>query len=437
MNVTIIGGGLVGLGIAWRCASRGAAVTIVDPAPTTGASWVAAGMLAPVIEAHYGEEPLLQLNLESAARYEAFSQELRELTGVDPGYVPCGTVAVARDGDENAELGELFDFQQSLGLSVSRLSSKDVRDIEPALAPSVRGGLLVEGDHQVDNRRLVSALRSGCEQLGVEFVYERATHAQRRQVTIETGTIMEAGEVVVCAGAYSGTLELRPEPAPVRPVKGQILRLRAAPNAINPSRVIRGLGVYVAPRPSGEVVVGASVEDRGFDTTVTAGPVYELLRDAWELVPAIQEMELVETSAGLRPGSPDNAPLIGRLHDDGPIIAAGHHRNGVLLTPVTADTVADLVLTGRVDPAHRTVLPAPFRRVRGLVTMNITLNGEPRAVADTVTVAELTSMVLGDRLSTRGVAVAVNFEAIPRSLWPATLLTEGDCVEILTAMQGG
>jgi glycine oxidase len=329
VRVSVIGGGVIGLAAAWRLAGRGASVTVLDPAPGSGASHVAAGMLAPVTEVHFGEEPLLALNLESAARYPAFVAELEQASGVPVGYAACGTLAVARDTDDLAALDRLAAFQRELGLDVTRLRATACRELEPGLAPGVRGGLLVPGDHQVDPRRLVAALVEACRRAGVTFVAERVV-----DVAPVKG---DADVVVVTAGAWSG--DIAGVDIAVRPVKGQLVRLRGKPGI---ERTIRGIDVYIVARPDGEVVVGATVEERGFDTSVTAGAVQALLEAAIELVPDVAELELVEVSAGLRPATADNAPIIERRGDV--VVATGHYRNGVLLAPLTADLTADLVL---------------------------------------------------------------------------------------------
>ncbi|MBC3842000.1 glycine oxidase ThiO [Streptacidiphilus sp. 4-A2] len=369
----VVGGGVIGLAVAWRCAQRGLAVTVLDPAPGHGANQVAAGMLAPVTELQYGEEPLLRLGLASNERYRAFVAELAEASGVDPGYRACGTLAVALDSDDRAELREVHAFQQRLGLDVQWLSGRECRRLEPMLAPAVRGGTVVTGDHQVDPRQLGAALLAACAAAGVELHRSRAvelTVAGDRAVGVRTedGTALTAGQTVLAAGSWSGELpgtppEVRP---PVRPVKGQILRLRMESHfgrpflSRNVRAVVRGGHLYLVPRENGELVVGATMEEQGYDTTVTAGGVYELLRDAHELVPGITELPLLETSAGLRPGTPDNAPLLGPTALPGLVAATGHHRNGVLLTPVTADLLGEYLATGAVPELAAAFSPARF-----------------------------------------------------------------------------
>ncbi|MEV5143035.1 glycine oxidase ThiO [Streptomyces sp. NPDC052727] len=376
-DVLVIGGGVIGLVTAWRAAQRGLATAVVDPEPGGGAARVAAGMLAAVTELHYGEETLLALNLESARRYPAFAAELTELTGRDLGYRRCGTLAVALDADDRAHLRELHALQQRSGLASEWLSGRECRRLEPMLAPGVRGGLRVDGDHQIDPRRLAAALVAACERAGVVFhrawaqrldvVRDRATG-----VTTADGAALRADQVVLAAGSLSGRLAGVPDellPA-VRPVKGQVLRLtvprRYAPFLSRTVRaVVRGSQVYLVPRENGELVVGATSEELGWDTTVTAGGVYELLRDAHELVPGITELPLTETRAGLRPGSPDNAPLLGPSGLAGLLLATGHYRNGVLLTPVTGDVLAHALVTGELPEEARPFTPRRFGTAPG------------------------------------------------------------------------
>lgn len=366
MSVVVVGGGAIGLSIAWRAALAGMDTTVVDPAPGRGASWAAAGMLAPVTEAHYGETALLAFNLMSAQRWPSFAEELAEASGRDPGYRQCGTVMVARDTDDQLALADLLAFRQRLGLQVQRLTGREVRTLEPGLSPRIRGGLLVEGDHQVDNRALVEALLAGCTNSGVQV--RRATARdvviagdRVSGVRLDDGSVLLASAVVLACGAASAALAGVPAGlVPVRPVKGQLLHLRGhlagEPLA---RRVIRGLDVYVVPRADGRLVVGATVEEMGTDLRVTGGGVFELLRDAYELLPGIAELELVETTAGLRPGTPDNAPLLGRTTLDGLVVATGHYRNGILLAPSTSDLVVE-VLAGKEPPELAAFDPRRF-----------------------------------------------------------------------------
>ncbi|EME99335.1 glycine oxidase ThiO [Streptomyces mobaraensis NBRC 13819 = DSM 40847] len=376
-DVLVIGGGIIGLVTAWRAAQRGLRTAVADPSPGGGAALVAAGMLAAVTELHYGEQALLALNLASARRYPDFTAELEEASGRDTGYRACGTLAVALDADDRAHLRELGAFQRRCGLEAEWLTGRECRRLEPMLAPGVQGGLRVDGDHQTDPRRLAAALLTACERAGVTL--RRAAVARvlldgdrAAGAELADGERIAAGQTVLAAGSHSARVAGLPDAVlpPVRPVKGQTLRLRI-PEAYRPflSRtvraVVRGNPVYLVPRENGELVIGATTEELGWDTTVTAGGVYELLRDAHELVPGLTELPLAETSAGLRPGSPDNAPLLGPTDLPGLHLATGHHRNGVLLTPLTGDVMAEALTTGRLPEEARPFTPRRFAAPAG------------------------------------------------------------------------
>ena len=369
MDVVIVGGGVIGLATAWRSLARDLRVTVVDPEPAGKASHVAAGMLTPVSELTYGEKPLLLLGLASRDRYPSFVAELEEVSGQQTGYRDDGTLQVALDADDLAVLDELRRFQESLGIATEALTGRECRKQEPMLAPSVRGGLLAPEDGSVDPRRLCAALLTAIDRLGGTLVRDRATEVLTEAgravgVRLAGGGSLRADQVVLAAGPWSHDLKGLPPDAlpPVRPVKGQILRLRSPMPFLN--RCVRGLvrgsSVYLVPRADGEVVVGATQEEMGFDTTVTAGGLWELLRDARELLPGITELAFAEVTAGLRPGSPDNAPMLGSSSVPGLLLATGHFRNGVLLTPVTADAMAELLATGEPPEVARPFSPARF-----------------------------------------------------------------------------
>jgi glycine oxidase len=390
-DALVIGGGVIGLAIAWRAAQRGLRVTVADPAPAAGATHAAAGMLTPVAEAAYAERELFGLGRASLDRYPAFTAELTGLTGLPTGFAPTGTLQVAYDGDDLAMLVEQHRLQESFGRAATRLTARECRAAEPMLDPAVRGGLLAAGDGSVDPRLLAAALLAAAEQAGVRLVRQRATEIiltgagpagagagapAAAGAVLADGSTVRARWVVLAAGWQSAAIGgLPPGTAPpVRPVKGQILRLRPRPGTGGPgagepgsallTRTVRGLvrgsSVYLVPRADGEIVVGATQEELGADTTVTAGGVWELLRDARLLVPGITELELAEAVAGLRPGTPDNAPVIGPAALPGLVLATGHFRGGVLLAPVTAEVIADYLVTGRVPDLARPFTAARF-----------------------------------------------------------------------------
>ncbi|HEX8093787.1 glycine oxidase ThiO [Jatrophihabitans sp.] len=370
-EVLVVGGGAIGLAVAYRLAERGAAVRVIDASGGRGASWAAAGMLAPVTEAAFGEEELTRLNLAAVPVFQRLAAELRERTGQPVGLRTEGTLAVAFNADDRAALDRLTDFRTGLGLSTQRLNGTATRALEPYLAAGVRGGVLAADDLSVDNRRYLGVLRSAAEAAGVSFVTAEITGLLHGATGVEgvrtaTGDQLRAGTVVLCGGAATGALVR----LPVHPVKGQILRL-AVPERLRSAGpvltrtvrgIVRGSEIYLVPRPGGEVVVGATSEQQGHDTGVTAGGVYELLRNAYELLPVSSEFSFVEARAGSRPGTPDNGPILGRLAD-GLVVATGHYRNGILLSALTADAVAALVQGEPVAPAWTPFHPERFASV--------------------------------------------------------------------------
>jgi len=352
-DVVVVGAGIIGLAVAWRARERGMSVTMLErDASGRGASHVAAGMLAPVAEVEFGEagRRALELGLRSAGMWPGFAAELEAATEKEVGLRRTGTLVVARDDDEARELERQIAFRDSLGLRTDRLRPSEAREREPGLAPTVRLALEAPDDHSVDPRRVLEALRSACQSAGVEL----REHAPVARVELDgsgtrvigvalgNGEHVEARQVVVAAGAWTSQIEGLPEHArvQVRPVKGQILRLRdpAGPGLLE--RVVRFQGGYLVPRGDGGYVLGATMEERGFELRPTVGGVYELLRDAHELVPGVSELEIEELCVGLRPGTPDNAPAVGMGALEGLTWATGHHRNGILLAPLTAELVA-------------------------------------------------------------------------------------------------
>jgi glycine oxidase len=338
-DVAVIGGGLAGLTSAWRAAQRGANVILLERGELAAqASRAAAGMLAPAAEADLGERALLALGLRAAERWPAFAAEVHEAAGADVGYLRCGTLLVARDADEAAALERELGFRAQLGVPLSRLRPSQARRMEPALAPTLRLALQAPDDHAADPRLLAPAVAEAARRAGAVLrTGAQVTAVRAGEVQLAGGEVVRARDVVIAAGAWAGELAC----VPVRPVKGQILRLRDPEGPGLLERVVRWEGGYLVPRGTGRYVLGATMEDRGFDTTVTAGAVYEMLRDASELVPGVLELELEETFAGLRPATPDNTPIIGRSERTGLVFAAGLHRNGVLLSSITGDLVAD------------------------------------------------------------------------------------------------
>jgi glycine oxidase len=382
-DVVVIGGGVIGLSCAWRLAQRGARVAVVERGdPGGGATRVAAGMLAPVGELSFGEPELLELTLAAARAYPEFVAELEDASGMGTAYEQLGGLHVALDRDEASQLRRVHDLQRSLELEAEWLPPRRCRELEPGLTPSFHGGVLAPGEAAVDPRALTLALLEALRAEGAEvlagtevvegiFEGERMTGVRvrpagdgsdetggssdkkesemRRDFSPDTGEkSLQAETVVLATGAWAGATEWLPEPArpPVRPVKGQVLELRRRDGEPPARHILASERVYLVPRSDGRLIVGATAEELGFDTVVTAGGVHELLREAYRLLPDVAEMELVDAIAGLRPGTPDNLPLVGPGAIDGLVLATGHFRNGILLAPLAAEAVADL-LSGR------------------------------------------------------------------------------------------
>ena len=360
-RVAIVGAGICGLGIGWRLAQAGAEVEVFERGEAgRGATWAAAGMLAAGVETEPGEERLLELNLLSRETWPAFARELEAASGLGIGYRDEGTLVVAPTRDDAGRLRATFDFQRGLGLDLDWLTPAEARRREPCLGPNLAGAVYSAKDHQVDNRAVARALktaylaaggglRENCEVTGLDLAAGRlrGLWAGERRV--------RADVVVLAAGSWSQDLPGLPEAVrpPVRPVKGQVLALAMSPEAPLLSHVLWAPGLYLVPRRNGHLIVGATVEEKGYDDRMTAGGVFALLEAAWRAVPAVEELPIEEMWVGFRPTSRDDAPILGPTPLEGLYLATGHHRNGILQAPATADLVSRAVLSG--------VLPAPLR----------------------------------------------------------------------------
>ncbi len=349
-DVAVVGGGVIGSSIAWRAAAAGMRVTLIDSDLTASASWVAGGMLAPVAEAWPGEEELLEFGAASLACWPRFATELTA-AGHDPALRPYGTLVLGADAADREVLAALADYLQQRGRQSELLTGRQLRRVEPAVAPAIRSGLSVPGDLAVDNRKLLAALRSAGAAAGVRQI--QATVTGLRPLLLSDGGHVGCETVVLAAGAWSCRLHPALVHA-IRPVKGEVLRLHARAGSLPPPKwtvrgLVEGRPVYLVPREDGELVVGATQYEAGFDTDPVAGGVRDLLADAERLVPAVSDYALREVAAGLRAGSADNLPVIGWL-EPGVLAATGHSRNGLLLAPLTADVVLAM-LGGATLPA--------------------------------------------------------------------------------------
>jgi len=371
-DVVVVGAGIIGMAVAWRVAATGRTVALVDPEPGRGATWAAAGMLAPVAEAHFGEGDLAVLNLAAAAAWPGFARDLEDATARLVHYRDDGTLVVAGGPSDRAATDRVHAFHLAMGLPAIRLGARACRQAEPLLSPGVSGGVDLPADHQVDNRSVALALEDACRSTGVDLVTDRVVRVEVADgrvlgVVLDDGGPRSADVVVVAAGSRSGALAGMPEDwrPPVRPVRGVTLRL-AAPDGVPRLRrtvraLVHGRSCYLVPRDDGGLVLGATVEERGFALDVPLGGLADLVEDARRVVPALDEYSVVEVTPGLRPGSPDNGPIVGSTPVDGLVVATGHFRNGILLAPATADEVVRL-LVARSDGVA--IGPGPFDAFR-------------------------------------------------------------------------
>jgi glycine oxidase len=371
-KTVIIGAGVIGLGIAWRLAQAGCRVDVYDKGEAgRGASWAAAGMLAAAVETEPGEEPLLPLTLESQRLWPDFARALREATGVSVEYRDEGTLVVALNRDDAETLRHSFDFQKGLGLDIQWLSAAEARRLEPHLKPGIAAAVFSRNDHQVENRALARALIAACRGAGVAIHEHRPVSevviAGGRACGVDTAGGRDDAEIVVlAAGAWSREIGGIPSAfqPPVRPIKGQMLALQMDRNAPLLRHVVWLPRAYLVPRNDGRLIIGATVEERGFDTSLTAGGMLALIEGAWRGLPTIEELPIAETWVGFRPGSRDDAPMLGPSGVDGLLVATGHHRNGILLTPVTAAVMSDYILSGRLPDMAQPFTPRRFDGTR-------------------------------------------------------------------------
>ncbi len=367
-RVAIIGAGICGLGIGWRLAAAGADVEVFERGEAgRGATWAAAGMLAAGVEAEPGEEALLALNLWSQGLWPDFARALEAASGIEVGYRDEGTLVAAPTRDDAARLRATYDYQTGLGIDLAWLTPAEARRREPYLGPNLAAAVYSPNDHQANNRQVVRALcgaflaaggrlHENCPVTGLDLAAGRVRGlwAGERRVSADV--------VVLAAGPWSQELPGLPEAArpPVRPVKGQMLALAMREDAPLVSHVLWAPGVYLVPRHGGRLVIGATVEEKGFDDRLTAGGIFALLEAAWRAVPAIEELPIDEMWVGFRPTSRDDAPILGPSPLDGLVVATGHHRNGILLAPATAEALAHLILEGALPEVARPFTLARF-----------------------------------------------------------------------------
>ena len=372
-DAVVAGAGVIGLAIAWELHSQGLSVLVVDrDRPGTGTTSVAAGMLAPTGELDFGEPALLEMNMISAGMYPEFVASIERVCGGMLGYRRMGGLHVALDRDEAAELHRVHDLQLQSGLRADWLGPGAAREIEPGISPGLTGAVLVEDDGAIDPRVLTAGLLEALEKEsvevreGAEVAAVKQKHGQVESVEFVGGDRVSTRNLVAAVGAESGRASWLPEEVrpPVRPVKGQIVELKGDPAEPVCERILASERVYLVPRRDGRLIVGATVEELGFDSEVTAGGVHELLREAYRLLPEVSELAFLDATAGLRPGTPDNLPVVGPTSIGGLFLATGHYRNGILLAPITARAVSDAVGGGEISGPMTGADPARFDEVR-------------------------------------------------------------------------
>ena len=358
-RVIVIGGGVIGLGIGWQLVKAGCTVSIYERDQAgRAASWAAAGMLAPHAEVHFEERALLRLGVQSCRMYPEWVAELEADSQTSVGYRAEGTLIVGVDRDDARELEHLYESQQLLDLKVEWITGAEAREMEPLLSPKITAAIWSRDDHQVDNRAMVEALIQAYQ--NASGILHENTPVDKIEIVDGKaegiwvkGNLEEADVIVLAAGCWSNDIDGLPKAVrpPVRPVKGQMLALQMEEGIVL-QKVIRAprakypTDVYLVPKDDGRLVIGATNEEMDFDTRLTAGGLFELLRGTWEAVPGIYDLPVLETWTGLRPGSRDNAPILGETSVENLIMATGHYRNGILLTPVTAREIASLILRG-------------------------------------------------------------------------------------------
>lgn len=369
-QTVIIGGGVCGLAIGWELAESGLAVTIVERGHCGGeATHAAAGMLAAVAECEPGEEQLLQLTRWAQQLWPSYLDRLEASSGLRPDYRDEGILVVALNRDEVERLRFRHEFQTSLGLPLTWLEGHELREREPHLRQSAAAAIYSPEDHQVDNRQLAESLkqayvnaggrlREDCEVTSLDF--SEPTH---KRISLGNGEVLEAKTVVLAAGAWTRGLPGLPDAAkpPVRPLKGQSLALQMVPKSPLLAHVLWTEQIYCVPRRDGRLIIGATVEERGFDDSITAGGIYALIEGARRALPGIEDLPLIESWSGFRPGCRDDAPVLGETPVPGLHLATGHHRNGILLAPVTGHCIAQQILTGALPEAARPFTLARFK----------------------------------------------------------------------------
>tara|TARA_Y100001001_G_scaffold89507_1_gene87457 strand:- start:304 stop:1419 length:1116 start_codon:yes stop_codon:yes gene_type:complete len=368
--VLIIGGGIIGLSIAWRLIGIGKKVVVVDKRNLgKEASWAAAGMLSGRLDLKPSEKRLLPIFEKSHHAWPKFAKELENKSGKHIGYRKEGTLMIACDINEEQKLKNNYNFLKNNNIHVSWLSGNKIREKEPYVSNNVLSGFFSPEDHHVNNRYILDALitilkknKNNCifkENTEVEKIItdkDQVIGVQTRNETIKTK------EIIICSGAWTNKIKnIEIKEVPIRPVKGQMVCLKMPKNISLLKHILWRENVYLVPRDNSDLIIGATEEEMGFDKSLTAGGIYNLLKIAREVLPAIENLSIVESWAGLRPATRDEAPIIGPSKKiKGLIYATGHHRNGILLAPLTSNVIKNYYLNGKIENDFNNLRPGRF-----------------------------------------------------------------------------
>ncbi|MCS6816122.1 MAG: glycine oxidase ThiO [Blastocatellia bacterium] len=353
-DVIVVGGGIIGCAIAYTLAKEGLSVRLLErEEPGREASYAAAGMLAPQSEVmHEPSGPFFELCRASLQLYPDFVAEIEEVTGLPIEYRREGALFLAFDFAEGEVLAAAYERQKAIGLAVEDLTAQEVHEREPALSDAVQMALFLPDDHQVDNQQLMKALILAAQRRGVEILTGQLALGLMREGDRVVGVRTNHGAytatwVINCAGAWAATVDpQRHPPLPVKPIRGQIVVLHARTPLLE--HVVHSAHCYIVPRRDGRLFIGSTMEDVGYEKRVTADALLRLLAAARQILPAIERCTFVEAWAGFRPDTPDHLPILGEA-EPGLLIATGHFRNGILLAPITARLIAELITSGQAS----------------------------------------------------------------------------------------
>src|SRR5215469_16226109 len=362
-DAAIAGGGLIGASIALELAEAGFNVALFDARdPGREASWASAGMISPAPE-NADMIPFLPMSLASVALYPDFIRKVEDLSGIDVGYKKNGALDVLLDGNIEQELSTIIALQHGVGLKAQALNGEQARKLEPSLTDETQAAIFREDEAALDTRALIDATLKAAARKGVEIFAGNGAKGLWKAGSRCKGLLLENGQVeakwtIIAAGCFSARIDGVAPYAPVFPAKGQMISLRC--ESVELQHILWLEHKYLVPRKDGRIIAGSTIERTGFDHDVTAGGVQLILREVMKMVPGLENARIEETWAGLRPDSPDHLPIIGPTDLDGLLIATGHFRSGILLTPVTSRMIREWVTTQKVTVDWQRLSPMRF-----------------------------------------------------------------------------